>query len=408
MDVAKLQIRGRSGYILRPSRLNPQVKRWQKAGEEQPLQSPRMTGERASLRAREELPQSPRATRGRASVALPDALKHPTEWVSLAASQRFKDRFGLSLGSNYLRGLEQAANSPFLGWHERDYKFGNWYGEPGLPVDKSALVGEITSSDPPEYDEGFWRALGVRHPDQYLARMLGVSLPVIAEMVDPENSNIEIYPGPELYIATDLRNSDGDLVLSHRRTFNGDWGIWDYVRGRRRDRPRLGTLYNDYLSLGYRLQGLGLANPMYAAQTAYARDLGIDEIQLTANAEVGGYNWPLLGYDFLTEADREEVLRNFDAHLKNAVALGLLSERSAKRYWNSLDKLAPAWDYARAEISPRVGRESERHPTWRRIGKHAMLGASYEAVRDLKDQTAYEVATDTIKRRLKKVGIDVA
>lgn len=190
------------------------------------------------------------------------------------------------------------------------------------------------------------------------------------------------------------------------RKFEPEYSLADFLAGHDDDLPDFTSVHNDYLRLHSDLQGYGLANPMYAAQTDFAKSLGAHSISMRANLDVGGYAWPLLGYDFADDYDREYARDRVKNRLDWLSSRhNLLTDEEVQDYWDMVDDLEHAWDFARFEVSPDVGRDHPDMPEWRRVGKSVMLGSSYDAERYLSDRAACAVMDRTVRERLKKAGL---
>ena len=125
------------------------------------------------------------------------------------------------------------------------------------------------------------------------------------------------------------------------------------------------SVYHASFFLDKEAQGKGIAASLSEKQFAMYRELGIDEVHVTANGDIGKYAWALQGFDFkensgygITPSSRKAKFRNM------LVDKGLLAEdpqynnNDAKAVEAMVGDLKHSWDYARFEVGGvKIGKE---------------------------------------------------
>jgi hypothetical protein len=152
-----------------------------------------------------------------------------------------------------------------------------------------------------------------------------------------------------------IMNSEGNIVGKFTRSLNKN-----------------GSVNHSEFELNDNEQGNGFGKRFYQNQEKGYIENGYDFISLTANAEVGGYAWARVGFDFA------------DAKTKNSMA------ESFYEYYNGQYGKSPSLETADAwEIASYRGEDG------RLIGKEFMLGTTWEARKDLSlNSMGYQIGQD--------------
>ena len=124
-------------------------------------------------------------------------------------------------------------------------------------------------------------------------------------------------------------------------------------------------VHNDYFKMDDAHQGSGFGNKFYQhAENAYVV-AGIEKVTIFANITVGGYAWARMGFDFEREGERADAVST--------------ARRIIENNYPDVDAEAMVPDGSKAwDIAALVGPDGER------IGKQAMLGSDWYAIKLLK------------------------
>lgn len=131
-----------------------------------------------------------------------------------------------------------------------------------------------------------------------------------------------------------------------------------------------GEVHNDYFRLDNDSRGSGFGASFYKNAEDTYLEAGIDNVTIYANIDVGGYAWARMGFDFRDDYRRqsiyEKVVYEFmrDSKMDFADATFELSKYG-------ITNKSKAYDFA-AFTNPKTGT---------RIGKNAMLGTDWHAVK---------------------------
>jgi len=132
------------------------------------------------------------------------------------------------------------------------------------------------------------------------------------------------------------------------------------------------SVYHHSFFLEDEYQGKGIATDIMEHVEEEYEKLGVSEIKLLANAEIGGYAWARQGYDFSTKNEREEMQDAFNWHIEHMDILSVLEE---DEFINQVDVFTHAWEFA--EWNP----TDESHG--QHLGKEIMLGTTWNAEKKL-------------------------
>lgn len=123
-----------------------------------------------------------------------------------------------------------------------------------------------------------------------------------------------------------------------------------------------GKLYVDLTSLEMDKahQGSGIGSEFVAQAEAAAQQMGASYLTLVANCKVGGLAWALHGYDFASDAEREEVANTFKAELTQRLATNAMVSNEHAASVAAVDGLRHSWQFAAfgTASAPRFGRET--------------------------------------------------
>ena len=137
--------------------------------------------------------------------------------------------------------------------------------------------------------------------------------------------------------------------------------------------------HHDLLSIYDDKQGQGIGSKFIKASDEYYRKVGVDEIRLTANVDVGGYAWAKQGFDFVDPSAAGGVIMKLaDYNTDDAAYQGQvqkLADRANEAISSGNRALWPsAFEVSRAGYKPGA-------TIW--PGKGAMLGSNWEGVKRL-------------------------
>jgi hypothetical protein len=158
-----------------------------------------------------------------------------------------------------------------------------------------------------------------------------------------------------------------------------------------------GEVHHDFLQLSQRFQGKGFAEAFNANALKQYNANGFDNVTMLANIDVGGYAWAKQGYEFVNRAGARAVAHNVD--MKNL----LNSTRYSKADTDALNALILRVNQGK-KVSPQdfmaIGKANtwtnpNGHKMW--IGKDALLGANYDAVKHLTDASRVRTTAQAAK-----------
>lgn len=179
------------------------------------------------------------------------------------------------------------------------------------------------------------------------------------------------YEDKESGIRTDVTSIEksGDRLSIEGKIYNSD--------GKRigiflRHIDSNGSVDHSYLSVNKNSQGNGFGKRFYQNQEDSYAKLGIKEIKIHANLDVGGYAWARMGFDF---ADQESFMN--------------ISTSFWNKYVSVYGDRPPTFPDHAWEIAAYKG------PDGRPIGKEFMLGSNWNATKSLaQDSDGYKVGQD--------------
>jgi hypothetical protein len=160
-----------------------------------------------------------------------------------------------------------------------------------------------------------------------------------------------------------------------------------------------GEVHHDLLQLGKSFQGRGFAEAFNANALKQYKANGFDIVTMRANMTVGGYAWAKMGYEFrLPFSGSSAVARNVE--VKNL----LNSTRYSKADMNALNALMEAAEKG-GKVTPQDFMAIGKANTWTTpygnkmwIGKEALLGANYDAVKYLTEASRVRTAAQAAER----------
>lgn len=140
----------------------------------------------------------------------------------------------------------------------------------------------------------------------------------------------------------------------------------------------LGIAHHEQLSLDDSLQGQGIGKKMYDSHLALAKSMGMKQISLTANCDVGGYMWAKQGFDWSGPDDQAHFERQVSKRMKTQQ--DQLIGHTSLSHWTDDEKDK----FRRFLIKPRTPKEiSEFSLGDRKLGQEALLGSSWSGVKKL-------------------------
>jgi GNAT superfamily N-acetyltransferase len=139
-----------------------------------------------------------------------------------------------------------------------------------------------------------------------------------------------------------------------------------------------GDVRHDEFWVTEKLQGRGFGTKFYRQSEVAYRRMGVGAIRLIANSEVGGYAWARMGFDFdKTEKDhiwnKGSGPKGILGKAQDLWAIETGSDRIGGLPFPKQDHPWHAWEIAALTT-----------PSGRRVGKEAMLGNAWFAVKELK------------------------
>ena len=101
--------------------------------------------------------------------------------------------------------------------------------------------------------------------------------------------------------------------------------------------------YHFYINSEHRGKGIA-SDIMENAEKEYEK-LGVNEINLTANAHVGGYAWARQGYDFRNDKEKEKIQNLFKKSVTALHEIGMISG-DLKPLLETVDSFNHSWEFA--------------------------------------------------------------
>lgn len=302
--------------------------------------------------------------------------------------------------------LERVRKNQRMGLHPEDYR--GFLADSDAYPDKSKFFGRTYLAWKPSH----MNSLDVRGPDELALRMLGVAFPAILLASDPSKSDISINThGDErdwyeqLGVSMSFRDAEGNDLLEISNIYQlGE-------RDQEEDRREVHSARLELLSIHRRLQKLGLGPAIYAANHAHNEWIGSGSITLEANLSVGGYFWPLMGFEFADSGNsdfyKNRLKRNVEylhdpRYLDIRGQQGLTNDEIAHIHRDIDDNVEYAWDIARYKIPQEFG-PSDGDQDWRNAGRNTMLAQHYEAYRNLSEDIGYDAMSQTVDEKVAQI-----
>ena len=200
-----------------------------------------------------------------------------------------------------------------------------------------------------------------------------ISMATNGKMTDAVNFiyNAYVFNHKESGIRTEINTINVEFrkiqVFGNVYDVNGD-SIGEFERIIHSD----GEVHNEYLKLDRIEQGSGFGAKLYENSELTYLEAGIENVTIYANIDVGGYAWARMGFDFVNDANREDIhesiVRNYARKHKVAKALAI---NELANSWGITSK-SKAWEFAAFTDS-----DGDR------IGKKVMLGSDWFAKKSI-------------------------
>ena len=200
-----------------------------------------------------------------------------------------------------------------------------------------------------------------------------ISMATNGKMTDAVNFiyNAYVFNHKESGIRTEINTINVEFrkiqVFGNVYDVNGD-SIGEFERIIHSD----GEVHNEYFKLDRIEQGSGFGAKLYENSELTYLEAGIENVTIYANIDVGGYAWARMGFDFVNDANREDIhesiVRNYARKHKVAKALAI---NELANSWGITSK-SKAWEFAAFTDS-----DGDR------IGKKVMLGSDWFAKKSI-------------------------
>lgn len=149
-----------------------------------------------------------------------------------------------------------------------------------------------------------------------------------------------------------------------------------------------GKAHHGHLVIADDQQGAGLAALAVEALEDQYKSIGVKQVTLIANYEVGGYAWARMGYDFIDAYQEEPINDAFAMRLSREKGLAPV-EMTGDPDYKRFVKLHHAWQKATYEYNGV------------KIGKEVMLGSQWDAVKVLGGE-GDRIGEEYLRERLAK------
>jgi GNAT superfamily N-acetyltransferase len=130
---------------------------------------------------------------------------------------------------------------------------------------------------------------------------------------------------------------------------------------------KYGDAHHSFFVMDKSWQGQGFGSKFYRASENVYRRIGVGEVHLSANADVGGYAWARLGFDFVDGAGSREAR----LITEEAQVIWNREERNRSTY-TPFPLINHAWELAALTTT-----------SGRRVGKEVMLGSQWRGYKRL-------------------------
>ena len=176
--------------------------------------------------------------------------------------------------------------------------------------------------------------------------------------------------------------------------------------------PSERKVHNWQFSVAKDLQGHGIGAKMTAALEDLWRSEGIETVTVGANADVGGYAWARLGFEFKDPAQAAEFVS--DAQKQITKYAPIWAKKVSPEYVEDVkaqvqalqERLDAGDTILPAEIAMLGYREGLDDPPFYWLGKRVLLGTSWDGVKDLGRPKVQMVKTKRVAQRTSKIRTD--
>ena len=173
-----------------------------------------------------------------------------------------------------------------------------------------------------------------------------------------------------LIFATELRDSSGEHV-----------GNFDRSLCIPKDSSEKPFAYTDFIKLKEDQQGKGTARTLMANSFAQCRELGIDEMKLTAAITVGGYAWARYGFELDLSKSPDQKLQRFREQIEKRCDLLKLDEPTRDLVRILIQSEDPRMVWALADLAQPTEWKGQQVS----LGKALLLGNSWSGTLKLED-----------------------
>lgn len=193
------------------------------------------------------------------------------------------------------------------------------------------------------------------------------------------------------------------LTVAVRYSRPDDYGMTS-VALHRQIYPSERKVHNWQFSVAKDLQGHGIGAKMTAALEDLWRSEGIETVTVGANADVGGYAWARLGFEFKDPAQAAEFVS--DAQKQITKYAPIWAKKVSPEYVEDVkaqvqalqERLDAGDTILPAEIAMLGYREGLDDPPFYWLGKRVLLGTSWDGVKDLGRPKVQMVKTKRTKQ----------
>jgi len=171
-------------------------------------------------------------------------------------------------------------------------------------------------------------------------------------------------------IAMDILDDSGKTVGQMKREFR---------------RGLYGSLHveHSYFWLNPKARNQGFAAEINEHVEAEYEKLGVSDITLEANEDIGGYAWARQGYDFTSFA-QPDIRTKFQKFVTAMNSNGKISDEELESFMKDIDSFEHSWDYANWNPTNK--------PHGKHLGKSIMLGLHWDAKKTLdKKSPGYQI-----------------
>jgi len=202
--------------------------------------------------------------------------------------------------------------------------------------------------------------------DMYSTGLRDFSTEIIGIHTNTSPNPRDTSKGISIHIAIHLNVEEGKPVKEvgkMRRTF------------RRNGRGKLIVTHQSF-ALNPSFQNQGVASDMLENVEKEYEKHGVWGINLTANADIGGYAWARQGYDFTSDKDREKIRKYFVRRVTELHKRGKISDKDLTPFLEAIDSFEHSWEFASWNPKPLP---PGKFGYLDKLGKTMMLGRSWGA-----------------------------